>query len=107
VRLSQLQAGQAPRVLGPLLTGPAALLNEDDETFAYACAARDDQCLIVRASLRGAAQPMVIATLLRERVGEPRQLAAAYAEGGFVTLHVATDQALLRIEVSLDGDDLP
>jgi hypothetical protein len=105
--LSQLQAGQAPRMLAPLLRGPAALLDEDDETFAYACAARDDQCSIVRVALRGVAQPMVIATLLRERVGEPRQLAAAYSDGGFVTLHVATDQALLRIEASLDGDDLP
>jgi hypothetical protein len=106
-RLSQHQAGQAPRMPAPLLQAPAALLDEDDETFVYACAVRDDQSMIVRAALRGVAQPMVIATLLRERVGEPQQLAAAYAEGGFVTLHVATDQALLRIEASLDGDDLP
>ncbi|HKP56992.1 MAG TPA: hypothetical protein VJV78_09740 [Polyangiales bacterium] len=107
VRLSQLSAGQAPRLLAPLLQAPAALLDEDDETYAYACAARDDHSLLVRAPLRGLAHPMVIATLQRERVGEPRQITAAYAEGGFVTLHVATDQALLRIEASLDGDDLP
>ncbi|HKU37338.1 MAG TPA: hypothetical protein VJR89_04305 [Polyangiales bacterium] len=106
-RLGAWQPGQSMRTLAPLLGAPSALLDEEDESFAYACASRDDQTLLVRVSTRGGTQPVVIASLSRERVGEPRQLAAVYAEGGFVTLHVATDSALLRIEASLDGDDLP
>jgi hypothetical protein len=106
-RVSHLQTGSQPRVLAPLLSAPAALLDEDDETFVYACVPHEDQTLIVRTALRSGAQSMVITSLPREKVGEPRFLSAAYSEGGFVTLNVATDQALLRVEVSLDGDDLP
>jgi hypothetical protein len=106
-RLMHAQPGQSPRLLAPLLSAPAALADEDDETFVYACVPHEDQTLIVRTALRAGAQPMVITSLARERTGEPRFLSAAYAEGGFVTLNVATDQALLRIEASLDGDDLP
>jgi hypothetical protein len=106
-RLSHAQPGQPARVLAPLLSAPAALADEDDETFVYACVPHEDQILIVRTALRAGAQPMVVTSLARERTGEPRFLSAAYAEGGFVTLNVATDQALLRIEASLDGDDLP
>jgi hypothetical protein len=106
-RLSHVQTGQQPHVLAPLLSAPAALVDEDDETFVYACVPHEEQTLIVRTALRNAAQPMVITSLAREKVGEPRFLSAAYAEGGFVTLNVATESALLRIEASLDGDDLP
>jgi hypothetical protein len=106
-RLSQAQPGQSPRMLAPLLSSPAALADEDDETFVYCCVLQEEQTLIVRSALRPGAQPMVITALARERTGEPRFMSAAYAEGGFVTLNVATDQALLRIEASLDGDDLP
>ena len=105
-RVSCVQAGQGPRALAPLLGAPVALLDEDDECFVYACAPSEDQVLVVRCATRSGAQPMVIASLARERVGEPRCLVASYAEGGFVTLHVATDQALVRIEASLDGDEL-
>jgi hypothetical protein len=106
-RLMHVATGQAARLLAPLLSAPAALADEDDETFAYACVPQEDQTLIVRTAVRGGAQPMVVTSLARDKVGEPRFLSAAYAEGGFVTLFVATDQALLRIEASLDGDDLP
>jgi hypothetical protein len=106
-RLSCFHTGEGPRTLAPLLGAPAALLDEDDETFVYACVPHEDQVLIVRCATRTGAQPMVVASLARERVGEPRCLTGAYADGGFVTLHVATDQALLRIEASLDGEDLP
>lgn len=106
-RLSHVATGQAPSLLAPLLSAPAALTDEDDETFVYACVPQDDQTLIIRTAVRSAAQPTVVTSLARDKVGEPRCLSAAYAEGGFVTLHVATDQALLRIEASLDGDDLP
>lgn len=106
-RVNHVQTGQLPRLLAPLLSAPAALTDEDDETFVYACVPHEDQTLIVRTALRSGAQPMVITSLSREKLGEPRFLAAAYAEGGYVTLNVATDQALLRIEAGLDGDDLP
>jgi hypothetical protein len=106
-RLSHVSGGQPPRIIAPLLQAPAALIEEDDETFVYACAPHEEQTLIVRTALRSGAQPMIITSLARERVGDPRFLAASYGEGGFVTLHVATDQSLLRIEASLDGDDLP
>jgi hypothetical protein len=99
-------AGQPPRSLAPLVHGPAALLDEDDESFAYACVRRGSQSLIVRCGTRGS-PPMVITALDHERAGLPRRLCASFAEGGFVTLHVATDRALLRVEASLDGDDLP
>lgn len=106
-RVSYVQTGQPLRALAPLLQAPAVLVDEDDETFVYACVPHEDQTLIVRTALRSGAQPMIVTSLARERIGEPRFLSAAYAEGGFVTLSVATDQALLRIEASLDGDDLP
>jgi hypothetical protein len=106
-RVSYVQTGQPLRALAPLLQAPAALVDEDDETFVYACVPHEDQTLIVRTALRSGAQPMIVTSLARDRIGEPRFLSAAYAEGGFVTLSVATDQALLRIEASLDGDDLP
>jgi hypothetical protein len=106
-RVSYVQTGQQMRVLAPLLSAPAALVDEDDETFVYACVPHEDQTLIVRTALRSGAQSMVVTSLAHDRVGEPRFVSAAYAEGGFVTLNVATDQALLRIEASLDGDDLP
>jgi hypothetical protein len=100
-------SGQAPRAVAPLLHAPAALLDEDDESIVYACVSRDDQTLIARSGTRGNAPPLLIAALPHEQYGVPRRLCAAFADGGFITLHVATDQALLRIEASLDGDDLP
>lgn len=100
-------AGQPPRVVAPLLHAPAALLDEDDESSVYACVTRDEQTLIARSVTRGQAHPLLLTALPHEQHGVPRRLCAAFADGGFVTLHVATDQALLRIEASLDGDVLP
>jgi len=102
-QVTYTQPGQAARRVAALLQAPAALLDEDDEVFVYASVPHEGRWLIIRSSSRAASQPLVLTSLGEE----PRHVYAAFAEGGFVTLHVATDQALLRIEASLDGEDLP
>ncbi len=85
---------------------PAVLLDEDDEVFVYACVPHGAKLLLVRRAVRDTTrEPMVVTVLDPAQLGEPRALVASYAEG-FVTLHLATDTALHRIEASLDGEEL-
>ena len=97
----------AQLVEGARAAGPAILLDEDDEIFAYACVPMSDDTLLVRVALRAGAarEPLVIAALARATFGTPRALAATYSEG-FVTLQVATGRAIVRVEASLDGETL-
>jgi hypothetical protein len=91
----------------PSARAPATLLDEDDELVLYACVPHQGRVLLVRHALRGGqVAPTIIASLDPAETGAPRLLTAAHAEG-LVTLHVATDRRLYRIEASLDGDALP
>ena len=86
---------------------PAALSDEDDEAFAYACVARADELLIVRRAARAhGAAPLVVAVIERARILAPQLMAASYSEGGAVSVYLASDTTLLRVEVSLDGEEL-
>lgn len=90
-----------------LATIPAALSDEEDEPFVYACVRRADEWLIVRRAARAqGVGPMVVAVLDSGLIAQPRLLAASYADAGAVNVYVASDTALLRIEVSLDGEEL-
>jgi hypothetical protein len=108
--VADVQCALPPRPFGPvsaLSRGPAALANEDDEAFVYSCVRSHAGLLIVRRAARASgAAPTVVATLSNEQGGEPQLLAASYAEGGAVTLYLARQSALLRIDASLDGEEL-
>jgi hypothetical protein len=99
-----------PNVFEPVATracAPAALSDEDDEAFAYACVTRGDELLIVRRSARAhGSAPLVVAVIERARMPAPQLMAASYSEGGAVSVYLASDTTLLRIEVSLDGEEL-
>lgn len=99
-----------PNAAEPIATracAPAALSDEDDEAFAYACVTRADELLIVRRAARAhGSAPLVVAVIERARVPAPQLMAASYAEGGAVSVYLASETALLRIEVSLDGEEL-
>jgi hypothetical protein len=99
-----------PNVFEPVATracAPAALSDEDDEAFAYACVMRGDELLIVRRSVRAQeAAPLVVAVIERARMSAPQLMAASYSEGGAVSVYLASDTTLLRVEVSLDGEEL-
>lgn len=98
-----------PQGFEPVATlsrAPAALSDEDDEPFVYACVRRGDEWLIVRRTARAHGAPLVLAALDAQLVGEPRLLSASASDAGAVNVYVAGDRALLRIEVSLDGEEL-
>jgi hypothetical protein len=97
---------QSFEAVSALACGPAALSDEEGETFVYACVRHAEEWLIVRRAVRAGATPMVMVALGREMVSEPRQLAVSYADGGFVTIYLATDGSLLRVDASLDGEEL-
>ena len=105
-----VRCGALGQVFEPFAAANAvapALSEEEGEAYAYACLRFDDDWKIVRRPARtGAGAPVVLATYSASTAGEPRQLAVGYAEGGFLTMYVATDSALLRVDVSLDGEDL-
>lgn len=93
--------------VSPLSHGPAALANEDDAAFVYSCVHNASEVSIVRRAVRSSlSAPMIVATLPRERFGEPQKLAVSYAEGGAVSLFLASDRSLLRVDASLDGEEL-
>jgi hypothetical protein len=50
--------------------------------------------------------PILIASLGLEQSAEPRLLVASYAEGGAVSIYLASDRSLLRVDASLDGEEL-
>jgi hypothetical protein len=99
-----------PSPLEPVATracAPAALSDEDDEAFAYGCVTRGDELLIVRRSARArGSAPLVVAVIERARIPTPQLMAASYSEGGAVSVYLASATTLLRIEVSLDGEEL-
>lgn len=99
-----------PNVSEPIATracAPATLSDEDDEAFAYACVTRADELLIVRRAARAhGAAPLVVAVIERARIPAPQLMAASYSEGGAVSVYLASEATLLRIEVSLDGEEL-
>jgi hypothetical protein len=82
------------------------LANEDDEAFVYSCVKSSAGLLIVRRAARLAGAPPTVVVTLSPELGEPQLLAASYAEGGAVTLYLALQSALLRIDASLDGEEL-
>ncbi|MET0386489.1 MAG: hypothetical protein ABW321_11045 [Polyangiales bacterium] len=89
---------------------PAALSDEEDEPFIYACVRRSDEWLVIRRSARVTrSAPLVLAALDKTLFGEqhmPLQLAVGYTEGGAVTVYVAGRDALVQIEASLDSEEL-
>jgi hypothetical protein len=99
----------APQTFEPVATlarAPAALSDEDDEPFVYGCVRREDEWLIVRRTARAHGAPLVLATLGTQLIAEPRLLAATTSDPGAVNVYLAGDRTLLRIEVSLDGEEL-
>jgi hypothetical protein len=97
---------QSFEAVSALASGPAALSEEEGETFVYSCVRHGEDWLILRRAVRAGAAPMVMVALGRDLVSEPRNLAVSYAEGGFVTMYLATDGSLLRVDASLDGEEL-
>jgi hypothetical protein len=90
-----------------LARGPAALSEEEDEPFVYACVQRGEEWLVIRRAARAArAAPLVVAVLGKELVREPQHLAVGYAEGGAVSVYVAGQDTLVRIDASLDSEEL-
>lgn len=111
-----VNSDQAPRCAvlpGPfepiatLARAPAVLSDEEDEAFVYACVARGEEWLVIRrAAAARSSAPLVIATFGKDSLAEPRALAVGYREGGALCVFVAGNEALLRIEASLDGEEL-
>jgi len=88
--------------------GPALLTQEeDDEPFVYACVQHGDAWLIVRHAVRTPrATPLVIASLQLAQLAVPKHLAVSYAEGEPLAIYVAGDGVLLRIDASVEGEEL-
>lgn len=85
---------------------PATIADEEGEPFAYACLEHQAEWLLLRCSARAEqASPLVIATLGKE-LGEPLGLAVGYSEGGMLSVFVACQEGVWRIEASLDGEEL-
>jgi hypothetical protein len=98
---------QSFALVSPLVTAPATLSEEEGEAFVYCCVHRGDELLIVRRAVHASgATPLVMVALGADVAGQPRQLAVSYAEGGFVSIYLATDGSLLRVDASLDGEEL-
>jgi hypothetical protein len=90
-----------------LARAPAALSDEEDEAYVYACARRGDEWLLIRRAARASrVAPLVLAVLGKELIREPEQLAVGYAEGGALSLYVSGQDTLLRIDASLDSEEL-
>ena len=93
--------------IATLARAPAVLSDEEDEAFVYACAARGEECLLIRrAAAARSSAPLVLATFGKDSLREPRMLAVGYREGGALCVFVAGEEALLRIDASLDGEEL-
>jgi hypothetical protein len=106
---ADVQCALPPAAFEPvsaLSRAPAVLANEDDEAFVYSCVKSSAGLLIVRRAARLAGAPPTVVVTLSPELGEPQLLAASYAEGGAVTLYLALQSALLRIDASLDGEEL-
>jgi hypothetical protein len=86
---------------------PAALIDEEDEPTVFACVERPGEWLLIRRPGRvSSAAPLVLTSLGPKQLGEPLALAVAYGEGGLLSVFVACQEGVLRMEVSLDGEEL-
>jgi hypothetical protein len=106
----QLWCGEHGKVLTAIPLGarePATLIDEEGEPSVFSCVERGGEWLLVRRSARvDHAAPLVLATLGPKELGEPLALAVSYGEGGILSLFVACQEGVRRIEVSLDGEEL-
>jgi hypothetical protein len=107
---TEVRSAWLPEAFSPvalLARAPAALSEEEDEPFIYACVQRGEEWLVIRRVARAArAAPLVIAALGKDMVREPQYLAVGYAEGGAVSVYVAGQDTLVRIDASLDSEEL-
>jgi hypothetical protein len=85
---------------------PAALADEEGEPTVFACVERQSEWLLIRRPARSSDAPLVLASLGPQQLGEPLALSVAYAEGGLLSVFVACQEGVLRLEVSLDGEEL-
>jgi hypothetical protein len=93
--------------VAPGARGPATLADEEGEPTVYAFVERQGEWLLIRRpALAPQAAPLVLATLGPKQLGEPLALRVSYAEGGLLSVFVACQEGVLRIEVSLDGEEL-
>lgn len=106
----QLWCGEHGKELAPIAANarePAALADEEGEPAVFACLEREGECLLIRRPARaGHAAPIVLTALGPKQLGEPLALAVGYSEGGLLTVFVACQEGVLRVEVSLDGEEL-
>jgi hypothetical protein len=86
---------------------PATLADEEGEAFVFACVEREAEWLIIRRAARAnRAAPLVLASIRKQDLGMPLAMAVGYGDDGMLSLFVASKEALLRIEASLDGEEL-
>jgi hypothetical protein len=97
---------QALQAVPLLLPNAACLCDEDDEVFLYGCVQRGERLLLVRRAARSSSAPMLIAALPAELGCDVQQLAVHYAEAGAICAYLVCGGWLVRIEASLDGEDL-
>jgi hypothetical protein len=92
--------------IGTFVRAPATLSDEEDEAFVYALVQRGEEWLVVRRATRASASaPLVLCSLAAELVDEPSRMAVSYFEGGALSVYLTTRSALLRIDVSIDGEE--
>ena len=86
---------------------PAALSLEDDEPFVYACASRGAEWVLMRRAVRTTrSAPLMITSIPKESMPELDQLAVGYTDGGSVSVYLAGRGSLLRVDASLDSEEL-
>jgi hypothetical protein len=108
----QLWCGQHGSELAAIATcvsarEPASLADEEGDPSVFACVERQGEWLLIRRAARGSlAAPIVLAALGPKQLGEPLALAVGYGEGGLLSVFVACEEGVLRIEASLDGEEL-
>lgn len=102
--LCGVHAGELAPVAA-LASAPATLADEEGEPFVFACVAREDSWWIIRRPARtDPTPPLVLASVPRAELDVPLALVVSYGEDAMLTVYVAAKSALLRIEVSLDGE---
>jgi hypothetical protein len=86
---------------------PATLADDEGEPFVYACVEHQDEWLVIRWSARAdRPAPLVLASIDKQELGAPLALAVGYGDDGMLSVFVAGKEALMRIEASLDGEEL-
>lgn len=93
--------------LSAVVLEPVTLADEEGEPFLFGCVEREDEWLIIRRAARtNRAAPLVLASIGKRELGSPLALAVGYGEDGMLSLFVAGTAALMRVEVSLDGEEI-